>query len=115
MASIHSFFLAMTLYPEVRDRAQQEIDCVVGCDRLPSMSDREQLPYVRAVVSEVLRWNPVAPLSMFTSIQCTMIYHDLDCITSAFPHRVQEDDMYKGYSIPKGSMVFANIWYAASL
>jgi cytochrome P450 len=52
----------MTLFPEVQKKAQAEIDAVVGNDRLPSFSDRSQLPYVEALVKEVLRWNVVAPL-----------------------------------------------------
>ena len=57
-----SFFLAMSLYPEVQVQAQREIDQVVGKDRLPSYKDRNSLPYINALVKEVLRWNPVTPL-----------------------------------------------------
>lgn len=52
----------MTLYPEVQKTAQAELDAVIGSDRLPSFSDRPQLPYLEAVLKEVLRWNPVAPM-----------------------------------------------------
>lgn len=54
----------MTLSPEAQRRAQAEIDAVVGIDRLPSFEDREQLPYVEALVKEVFRFHPVAPLGM---------------------------------------------------
>ena len=57
-----SFFLAMSLYPEVQARAQAEIDQVVGQSRLPSWDDHDSLPYLEALVKEVLRWNPVTPL-----------------------------------------------------
>ena len=53
----------MTLFPEAQKKAQAEIDAVVGTDRLPVLEDRERLPYVDALVKEVLRFNPVAPLS----------------------------------------------------
>ena len=56
-----SFFLAMSLYPEVQARAQAEIDQVVGQSRLPSWDDHDSLPYLEALVKEVLRWNPVTP------------------------------------------------------
>ena len=62
MAAIHSFYLAMTLYPEAQRKAQVEIDGVIGSDRLPTLADQSSLPYVDALVKEVLRWNPVAPL-----------------------------------------------------
>lgn len=51
-----TFILAMLKNPEVQRKAQEEIDSVVGNDRLPSFEDREQLPYVRAVCTEVLRY-----------------------------------------------------------
>ena len=57
-----TFFLVMTLYPDVQKKAQQEIDSVIGSDRLPSINDRDQLPYIRALVSELFRWNPTIPL-----------------------------------------------------
>ena len=52
----------MSLYPEVQARAQAEMDQVVGQSRLPSWDDHDSLPYLEALVKEVLRWNPVAPL-----------------------------------------------------
>ena len=58
----------MTLYPEVQKRGQDEIDAVIGPDRLPSFEDRPNLPYVEAIVKEVLRWNPVGPLGEFTLV-----------------------------------------------
>lgn len=51
----------MTLYPDVAKKAQEEIDSVVGNDRLPSYADRECMPYVDALVKEVFRWNTVVP------------------------------------------------------
>ncbi|GLB39728.1 putative cytochrome p450 [Lyophyllum shimeji] len=90
VSAIYSFFLAMTRYPEVAKKAQAEIDAVVGNERLPTFEDRPHLPYVDALVKEVLRWNAVAPTGM--------------------PHRVMEDDVHDGYLIPKGALVIANIW-----
>lgn len=46
---------------DVQKKAQAEIDAVVGPDRLPCLADRPDLPYVDAIVTEVLRWNSVAP------------------------------------------------------
>lgn len=56
------FVLAMLLYPDVLRKAQDEIDAVVGRDRLPAFGDKNKLPYIRALVKEVLRWRPVGPL-----------------------------------------------------
>ena len=53
----------MLLHPDVVQKAHEEIDRVVGRDRLPTFQDRDNLPYVECVLKEVLRWNPAAPLS----------------------------------------------------
>ncbi|OBZ76382.1 O-methylsterigmatocystin oxidoreductase [Grifola frondosa] len=90
VSAINTFFLAMTCNPDVQRRAQQEIDAVIGSDRLPNSADREQLSYVTALFLEVLRWNPVAPLGV--------------------PHRLTEDDIHAGYLLPKGTIVIPNIW-----
>jgi hypothetical protein len=44
------FVHAMAAYPHIQKRAQAEVDAVVGRDRLPSFSDFEKMPYVRALV-----------------------------------------------------------------
>ncbi|TFK75553.1 cytochrome P450 [Pluteus cervinus] len=90
VASVHAFFKAMIMYPDVQRKAQAEIDAVIGEDRLPTYADRDSLPYVNALALEALRWHSVTPTSV--------------------PHRVTEDNIYKGYFIPKGSIVTANIW-----
>ena len=82
----------MVRNPEVLRKAQAEIDAVVGAARLPSFNDRPNLPYIDALVKEVLRYMPVAPMGL--------------------PHVNMEDDIVNGYLIPKGSIVMANIWYA---
>lgn len=64
VASMHSFFLAMTLFPEIQKRCQAEIDSVTGGTRLPDLSDKDNLPYMNAVMWELMRWQPVSPLGM---------------------------------------------------
>ncbi|KAJ4481259.1 cytochrome P450 [Lentinula aciculospora] len=88
--TIAYFLYAMSLHPEVQERAQRELDEVVGRSRTPSFDDMLQLPYVRAIIKEVLRWQPVTPL--------------------ALPHASMEDDWYEGYFIPKGTTVLPNVW-----
>jgi cytochrome P450 len=55
----------MILHPHVQKRAQEEIDMVIGSGRLPNLNDRTQgsLPYVEAIMNEVLRWHNVTPFS----------------------------------------------------
>lgn len=52
----------MTLFPDVQRRAHEEVDRVVGSKRLPEFSDQENLPYITAIVKEILRWAPPFPL-----------------------------------------------------
>jgi hypothetical protein len=52
----------MVLHPDAQSRAQREIDNVVGTGRLPNFGDELSLPYVSALVEEVMRWHPVAPV-----------------------------------------------------
>jgi cytochrome P450 len=52
----------MARHPEIQAKAQREIDMVVGQDRLPDFSDQSRLVYIRAIMLECLRWNPVLPL-----------------------------------------------------
>ncbi|KAJ5555271.1 hypothetical protein N7535_007709 [Penicillium sp. DV-2018c] len=90
VSAIETFFLAMTLHPEVQRNAQKEIDRVLGPCQLPTVADRPRLPYIDAVVKEVLRWHPVGPMGI--------------------PHESSEDDMWGPYFIPKGSVMLPNIW-----
>ena len=46
----------MLLYPNAQAVAREELDRVVGSDRLPDFQDRPSLPYVTALVKEVLRY-----------------------------------------------------------
>ena len=52
----------MLTHPEVQRKAQEELIQVVGTDKLPTLNDRNRLPYIEAVLKELLRWMPVTPL-----------------------------------------------------
>ena len=56
------FFLAMIAYPEKQTKCQEELECVIGRSRMPTLADQNSLPYIRATVRELLRWRPVVPL-----------------------------------------------------
>ncbi|XP_038073307.1 cytochrome P450 2J6-like [Patiria miniata] len=80
----------MVGYPEIQTRVQKDIDRVVGRNRLPRLSDKPELPYVEAVISEVQRLGNTVPLGV--------------------PHKCIEDTTLRGYHIPKGATIVANLW-----
>jgi cytochrome P450 len=57
-----TLLIACMVHPEVQNKARDEIDSVVGRERLPSFEDRPRLPFVDAMCKEVLRWRPLVPL-----------------------------------------------------
>ena len=58
----------MVKYPRVWQRAQADIDALVGTQRLPEFDDRSSLPYVDAILRETLRWQPPVPLGEIMSL-----------------------------------------------
>ncbi|TVY90409.1 Cytochrome P450 monooxygenase, partial [Lachnellula willkommii] len=90
-SSMCSAVLALVTHQAALKAAQAEMDSVVGGDRMPTFEDEEKLPYVRALVKEVLRWRPVAVLG-------------------GSPHASTEDDVYQGRYIPTGATILGNTW-----
>ncbi|CUA68607.1 O-methylsterigmatocystin oxidoreductase [Rhizoctonia solani] len=90
VAVLCNFIVAMMLNPHVAHKAREEIDRVIGLERLPGMSDRVDLPYMECVVTETLRWQPPALMEV--------------------PHRVRQEDEYRGYRIPANSTVRYNMY-----
>ncbi|KAJ9635319.1 hypothetical protein H2204_005880 [Knufia peltigerae] len=105
--AMQTFVMTMALYPEWQTKLQEELDSIVGLDRLPSFADLPQLILVRAVAKEILRWRPVVPgsktITYFSRFGMVANFSDL-------PHRLTIDDEYNGYHMPKGSFVHGNQW-----
>jgi len=95
----------MVNYPEAQRSAQEELDRVLQ-GRLPQLGDEADLPYTTALAKEIMRWQTVTPLG--TLLSSVMLPHSTGHI--GVPHLVTEDDVYKGYRIPKNSIVIANAW-----
>ncbi|KFY66563.1 hypothetical protein V496_01988 [Pseudogymnoascus sp. VKM F-4515 (FW-2607)] len=91
VSSLMTFFLAMSVFPEVQKKAEEELDRVIGSHRLPISADRDYLPYIMAVMKETHRWHPVGPMGV--------------------PHASTAEDTCRGYRIPKGSILFPNTWW----
>lgn len=82
--------LLMMAHPEVQTLIQQELDSVIGRNRMPTLADRINLPYTEATIQEILRFGTIAPIGV--------------------PHCTYVDTAFRGYKIPKGTMIIGNLW-----
>ncbi|KAM4019979.1 cytochrome P450 2G1-like [Anomaloglossus baeobatrachus] len=78
--------LILLKYPEVQAKLHDEIDRVLGRNRLPNFDDRLQMHYMQAVIHEIQRFCDIAPLNV--------------------PHMVTRDIQFRGYQIPKGTAIY---------
>lgn len=90
--SINKLLAAAALYPDFVKTARAELDeiCGYNAERLPVLSDKEKLPYIMAVVKEVLRWRPF--------------------VSTGIPHMLTKDDEYEGYNFPAGTVFTWNAY-----
>jgi cytochrome P450 len=89
--SINTFIMAMVTRQEAQKKAREELDrvCTDGDSlRLPRMSDLPQMPYIAAMIKEVLRWRPTVPIVP--------------------PHQLTEDLEFEGHVIPAGTALLIN-------
>lgn len=90
-ASIMQWFSALIpAYPDIQQRAHEELDRVVGRNRLPTVEDEKDLPYIRGIIKEVERCHN--PFWLGT------------------PHFGTEDFAYRGHLIPKNTVVVLNTY-----
>ncbi|OAL30296.1 hypothetical protein AYO20_08774 [Fonsecaea nubica] len=77
----------------IKKKARAQLDDVVGTDRLPQVSDLANLPYIRQVMKEVVRWMPTT-------------------VAGAIPHAARNQDEIDGYIIPQGATIVLAVWAA---
>ncbi|KAG7333887.1 hypothetical protein KOW79_002294 [Hemibagrus wyckioides] len=82
--------LLLVRYPDIQKKLQEEVEKVVGRNRLPSFQDQQHLPYVMAFIYEMMRFSSFVPVTI--------------------PHSTTTDTSIDGYPIPKGTVVFINQW-----
>ncbi|XP_040068815.1 cytochrome P450 2F3 [Ixodes scapularis] len=89
--SVHWHMLNCAMNADtVQSRIQKEIDDVVGSERRPSWADRTRMPFTMATIWEMYRWRTISPLGI--------------------PRGATEDTHIRGFSVPKGTVVIANLW-----
>ncbi|XP_070006352.1 geraniol 8-hydroxylase-like [Nicotiana sylvestris] len=76
--------------PQKLQKLREEILQQIGTERPVKESDIDKLPYLQAVVKEVIRLHPAAPLLL--------------------PHKAQEDTEIFDFIVPKNSQVLVNAW-----
>lgn len=79
--------------PTVQQKVQQELDSIIGYERVLTEPDFSNLPYLQNVAKEALRLHPPTPLML--------------------PHKANTNVKVGGYDIPKGSNVHINVWAVA--
>ncbi|XP_038074775.1 cytochrome P450 2J6-like [Patiria miniata] len=82
--------LYMIVFPDVQEKIQAELDSVIAKDQLPCIGDRKQLPYTEATLMEVQRMANITALP--------------------YPHKTTEDTELSGYSIPKDTPIYINLY-----
>ncbi|CAB1335128.1 unnamed protein product [Coregonus sp. 'balchen'] len=87
---LHWMLLLLAKYPTIQTRVQEQIDKVVGRDRLPCIEDKASLAYLDAVIYETMRYTSFVPLTI--------------------PHSTTSDVTIEGFHIPKDTVVFINQW-----
>lgn len=99
----------MLLHPEVQEKLHEEIDRVVGQDRLPTFDDHINLPYLDAVRKEGSRWQPLDPIGRMLIV--TLKSRSNATAALAIPHKCKNEDTYKGYVFPANTVFIINLWF----
>ena len=75
----------MMKYPEVQKKAQEELDKVIGSDRVVTVADKNSLHYINAIVAETQRFCNLIPLNVV--------------------HKTTKDVEIHGWKFPKGTLI----------
>lgn len=59
---MRTFILFMLNYPNILRKLREEMDNVVGMDRMPDWDDEPELPYLTACIKESMRCRPAIPM-----------------------------------------------------
>lgn len=98
-SALNSVILQLAAHPEVQTRARLELDRVVGSGRLPSFSDESNLPYIRAIVKEILRIRPVTSIGSPHYTTKNLVYNDYfipaNTVITIHQYALHFDERYK--------------------
>ncbi|XP_048452845.1 cytochrome P450 1B1 [Rhincodon typus] len=88
--ALHWITLYLVWQPQVQAKIHEELDRVVGRQRIPSIEDQPRMPYLMAFLYETLRFSSFVSLTI--------------------PHATTRPTLLSGYRIDKGTVVFINQW-----
>ncbi|GIX68348.1 cytochrome P450 2U1 [Caerostris extrusa] len=133
--TITNLLLELTKHPDVQRKIQQELDSVVGRERLPSWLDKPNLPYLDATIQELFRVGALFLVTtMYSNFRCYVIFclslFDFETYVGSFDHFMylseeislylvcndldanmqQEETTIEGYKIPKRSVIVSNLY-----
>ena len=93
--------MMMALYPDVQRKLHEELDRVVGKNRYPEFTDKGDLPYTMAVVTEINRHYSMTALSVTHATTCDTEFH-------GYPLAKGTPVIFNYYSINRSDDVFKN-------
>ncbi|KAL4952025.1 cytochrome P450 [Aspergillus filifer] len=105
-----SFLLAVLENPDALRKAQADVDRVCGAERSPNMHDLEDLPYIEACMHEVWPVSFIHNLYKVSLILSLQVLRWRPVAAGGIPHMLTQQDTYKNYVFPAGTMFFANTW-----
>ncbi|XP_077126907.1 cytochrome P450 2D15-like [Ranitomeya variabilis] len=79
----------MLLHPHIQKKVHEEIDRVIGSDRVPTIEDQSKMPYTSAVIHEVQRYGNILPIALL--------------------HMTYRNTNIQGFDIPKGTTIIPNL------
>jgi cytochrome P450 family 2 subfamily J len=84
--------ILLAIHPDIQKRCHDEIDAAIGREKMATMKNKEQMPFIQAVLDEVQRYGSIVPMGVL--------------------HRNFEEDTVRGYRIPQSTLIVPFVYGA---